>query len=64
MDHGHDYRALPHYTARQLTLFYEEVQKQQLIERQNRTQDIGVGFSGGKSLSAYLNRFKQLLMPR
>ncbi|HBX1747860.1 TPA: hypothetical protein MHQ07_03225 [Klebsiella pneumoniae subsp. pneumoniae] len=64
MDHGHQFGDLRHYTARQLKLFYEQAQRREIDERLQRSLDCHAGFTGGKTLQKYIDKFKQALKRR
>ncbi|WP_141673572.1 MULTISPECIES: hypothetical protein [unclassified Gilliamella] len=55
---GHDAQQLPHYTQRQLLLYYDELIKLQNRERANRIEDICVGFNGGKQVTKFVKQLR------
>ncbi len=55
MASGHAFSDLPHYTARQLVLFYEKSLKRENRQRAARTVDVCYGVNGGKEIQGYVD---------
>jgi hypothetical protein len=56
---GHDPQRLPHYTQRQLELYYCEAVKQTCRERADFIVDIFAGTNGGNNATQLINALRQ-----
>ncbi|SEV92894.1 hypothetical protein [[Haemophilus] ducreyi] len=52
---GHDFNQIQYYTARQITLFYQQSILRERRLRAARTVDVAYGVNGGKEVTGYLN---------
>lgn len=57
---GHRKDDLPHYTRRQLRLYYREVEKSNNRGRACRIEDINIGYNGGKETNEILKALRNL----